>query len=156
MRTMDATALFGRHVDLAALRGRRRGLVRCLFHQPDRRGSLSVDLDRGLFNCFTCGAQGGVKAFAVRVGERAEIWQREPTRPRPELEDSRHGLAMWPLADVVRQRSRAARSLRAHATRLGPAAPGVWLMLGHAARLEREACLGELALDGLLAEGRLP
>jgi hypothetical protein len=153
----DRVQIFERYLDLRPLRGRSRGLVRCVFHHPDRRGSLSVDLDRGLFNCFTCGAQGGVNRFAALVGEPGAraVPPRRPTRARLELEDSWHGVSLWPLADVVRQRWRAAQALRAHATRLGPAAPGVWLLLAHAARFDRESGLAEVALDAILAEGRL-
>ena len=151
---MTTSAVFGRHLDLRPLRGRSRGLVRCVFHHPDRRGSLSVDLARGLFNCFACGARGGYKKFAQLVGEGSPDAAR-PTRARPELEDRWHGVDLWPLADVVHQRWRTARALCVHATRLGPAAPGVWLMLAHAARLERESGLAEAALDVILAEGRL-
>ena len=63
-----AAESFARHLDLAPLRGRRRGSVRCIFHQ-ERTPSLSVDLDRGLFHCFGCGAEGGVRRFRELVGE---------------------------------------------------------------------------------------
>lgn len=36
----------------------RRATGLCPFHK-DRNPSLSMDLDRGLFHCFTCGASGG-------------------------------------------------------------------------------------------------
>ena len=65
---IDALALFERHLDLRPLHGRARGLVRCRFHE-DRTGSLSVDLAQGVFNCFGCGAQGGVRKFRELVGE---------------------------------------------------------------------------------------
>ena len=44
----------------------RRGLVRCRFH-PDRHASLSIDLDRGLFNCFGCGVHGDAIEFEQRI-----------------------------------------------------------------------------------------
>src|SRR5262245_5570956 len=65
--------LFARHLDLAPLRSRRRGLVRCPFHR-DRTPSLSVDLDAAIFNCFGCGAHGGWKRFAELVGETIPAW----------------------------------------------------------------------------------
>jgi hypothetical protein len=66
-----------RHLDLSPLRGRRRGLTFCLFHQHrGRTPSMSVDLDEGLFFCFACGGKGGVKAF------RKLVWETQPT-PRP-------------------------------------------------------------------------
>ena len=66
---IDAAELFARHLDLAPLRGRQRGMVRCRFHE-DRTASLSIDTTRGVFNCFGCGAAGGVYKFAELVGER--------------------------------------------------------------------------------------
>lgn len=64
----DTTALFARYLDLAPLKGRDHGLVRCIFH-PDHDPSLSVDLEAGVFKCFGCGAQGGLREFSQRVGE---------------------------------------------------------------------------------------
>ena len=66
----QAPDLFARHLDLEPLRGRRRGSVRCIFHE-ERTPSLSVDLDRGVFYCFGCGEQGGIRRFAELVGESA-------------------------------------------------------------------------------------
>lgn len=45
-----------------------RGLVLCLFHQ-EKTPSLSIDLEKGVFHCFGCGAEGGVKRFAELLGE---------------------------------------------------------------------------------------
>jgi hypothetical protein len=42
--------------------------VCCLFHQ-EKTPSLSIDLEKGVFYCFGCGASGGVKQFAELVGE---------------------------------------------------------------------------------------
>jgi DNA primase len=33
---------------------------RCLFHSPDRHPSFSVNLDNGLYHCFSCGARGNL------------------------------------------------------------------------------------------------
>lgn len=156
MITAVDVGIFERHLDFRPLRGRRRGLLRCIFHRPDRRGSLSVDLDRGLFNCFACGAQGGLRRFAALVGEKIWINPGPISRARPELEDSRHGVAMWPLSDRVRHCRRIATSLRDRATRLGADAPATWPLLSHAARLERDGHVAEAALAAVLAEGRLP
>lgn len=38
----------------------------CPFHQDDRP-SLSIDLDRGLWLCFACGAKGGINSLARRL-----------------------------------------------------------------------------------------
>jgi len=155
-RRSEFAALLHRHgAVLARVRGSR-GVIPCLFHE-DRHPSLSIDLDRGLFNCFTCGAQGGLRRFAELTGEQQGI---RPLAPRRRLvralEDYRPGVSMWPVADEVRYRARAARALRAYVTRRGPNGPGIWLMLCHAARLERESLIVETALGDLLAEGRLP
>ncbi len=69
-RDNSAESLFARHLDLSALNGRRRGRVRCIFHD-DHDPSLSVDLDKGLFYCFGCGVKGGIKRFAELVRERS-------------------------------------------------------------------------------------
>jgi hypothetical protein len=37
----------------------------CSFHE-DHRPSLSMDLDRGLFHCFACGASGDIVTFVMR------------------------------------------------------------------------------------------
>ncbi len=62
-----------RFLDLLArqgiyLRGSR-GRVKCPFHDGKTDTSLSIDTDKGVFYCFGCGVQGGVKAFAELVGE---------------------------------------------------------------------------------------
>ena len=60
------TDLLARHG--ISMRGPR-GIVRCLFHQ-DKTPSLSIDIERGLFHCFGCGASGGVRKFAELLGEK--------------------------------------------------------------------------------------
>ena len=57
-----------RHLDLRPLRGRARGLVRCIFH-ADSSASLSLDLDKEVFHCFGCGVGGGAWQFAELVGQ---------------------------------------------------------------------------------------
>lgn len=58
--------------DLLARHGitlmRPRGMVRCIFHH-EKTPSLSIDTEQGVFHCFGCGKQGGVKDFALAVGE---------------------------------------------------------------------------------------
>lgn len=59
-----------------------RGRVRCIFH-AEHTPSLSIDVERGLFHCFGCGRGGGVKDFALAVGEHwgtARYSHREQTR----------------------------------------------------------------------------
>jgi len=167
--SLDATVL-ERHVNLAPLRGRRRGLTHCIFHE-DRQPSLSVDLDRGLFNCFACGQQGGIKRFAELVGEPAESSRRrENSRPETEaaraqrevLARERRAAAMraewtpwWLANDHVRRCANAARDARAIATSLGPDHLRTWPLLERAAQVEREGWGIEAELDAILAEGPL-
>lgn len=43
-------------------------LVRCPFHD-DRHASLSIDLERGWWICFACGARGGIQSLATRMNK---------------------------------------------------------------------------------------
>lgn len=162
-------SLFGRHLDLAPLRSRRRGLVRCVFHSPDRRGSLSVDLDRGLFNCFACGASGGLLRFAELVGERATGSPARLTHESPlqearrrilrlaRAQDARRAewLPLWHCSDYVRLCARLVREARHWGTQLGLDDPRTWSLLERAAAVEREGLSVEAELDAILAEGRV-
>jgi len=59
--------LLQRYVSNLTIRGRRVvGL--CPFH-PDRHPSFSADLEKCVWFCFPCNRGGGVKAFAIAVGE---------------------------------------------------------------------------------------
>ncbi len=144
----QAETLFGRHLELSPLRNRRRGLVRCPFHE-DRRPSLSVDLDRGVFHCFACGLGGGARRFAELVGERIERWSRP--RPRPDR------LAPWrPIFDLSHF-SKKCRDLvdrlRREATRLGPT-ERAWDLLAEAVKFETTAWVAEAEADQMIAEMR--
>lgn len=161
----DPLALFERHLDLRPLRGRARGLVRCRFHE-DTRPSLSVDVEQGLFHCFGCGAQGGVKAFLELVGEAQPDRDRRPAEPVAWLD-----LALPIALDRMRRYGRWAPwfysngmvwlhhhtvdEARRAAVTLGEDHPRTWILLELAARAEREAHLMEMDLDALLAGGRL-
>jgi hypothetical protein len=148
--------IFARHLDLTLLRGRRRGRVRCIFHQ-DRTASLSVDLDAGLFHCFGCGAQGGVLAFAVLVGERVP--------PAPEIEPTPWAVAMqiaraqpWyrPAVRDVYAISDWIRRTRREVARLRDLPDVGWEMLAAVADLETTANAAEAELDAIYATGPLP
>lgn len=169
--SLDATVL-ERHLDVTPLRGRRRGLVRCIFGgHPDRRPSLSVDLDRGVFNCFTCGEQGGLKRFAELVGERRESRpslrrvspETEAARARREVlaQDRRDAAKRlewlpWQLGnDHIRRCAKAAHEARRIATRLGPDDLRTWPLLERAAQVEREGLTLEAEYDAILAEGSI-
>ena len=167
--SLDRTVL-ERHVNLAPLRGRRRGLTHCLFHE-DRHPSLSVDLDRGLFNCFSCGRQGGLTHFAELVGEPVGFSRRrENARPETEAARARRevlardrratakrveALPWWFANDHIRRCWNAARDARRIATQLGPEDSRTWPLLERAARVEREGFTIEAELDAILAEGAI-
>jgi hypothetical protein len=59
--------LLERHVSKLVIRGRKAAGL-CPFH-PDRSPSFSADLDKGVWYCFPCHRGGGVKDFALAVGE---------------------------------------------------------------------------------------
>ena len=159
---MSSRELFGRHLDLAPLRHRHRGVVVCIFHK-DRTPSLSVDIEAGVFNCFGCGAQGGVKRFAELVGER-------PARARANFVDNIHDDVPVALRDEQRRQrrmttwadlsatmralyalERLVEAARTHATE---SVPG-WELLGDAAEVETFVAAETAALEGLLAAGRV-
>lgn len=172
MNTADARALFGRYLNLAPLRHRHRGVVVCIFHR-DKTPSLSVDVAAGVFNCFGCGAKGGVRRFAPLVGELAVIRGTArvsaPSFARPqesELQQARRRvmeeerrrqirMADWgPLLSSMawlRAMERLVAAVRADAddTEAG------WAALDDAATLERFVAAKTAELEGLLAAGRV-
>jgi len=164
----DTLALFERHLDLRPLHGRSRGLVRCRFHE-DRTGSLSVDVAQGLFNCFGCGAQGGVRRFRELVGESGSPQRERGSREsewikawrqavrRGQREYARRGEWLpWLVANgTVRVMTKAVDRARQTATALGPDHPRTWRILDAAAAVEQRAFNAEAQLDRLLEEGRL-
>lgn len=159
-RAPDAAELFARHLDLSPLRHRPRGVVKCIFHR-DRTASLSVDLDRGVFHCFGCGEQGGVKRFAELVGER-------PPRARADFVDNAHDVPvalrderrrqgrMTTWADLsatmraLHALERLVEAARTHATESVQA----WEILADAAEVETFAAAETAALEGLGCSAR--
>jgi CHC2 zinc finger len=163
----DPVMLFGCYLDLAPLRHHRHGLVRCIFHE-DRTGSLSIDLDKGVFHCFGCGAQGGMRDFAIRVGEARDDHARPMPQPgaSPKLtafaealrrdREQTARMAKWaPVfrrADVIRAFERVVDTLRARATAAGPDGPTTLDMLERAARIERAVGLLDMDVDAARRE----
>jgi hypothetical protein len=164
---MSAADLFARHLDLKPLRGRSRGVVKCRFHH-DRTASLSIDLGRGLFHCFGCGEQGGVRRFAELVGER-DVMPRITRAIESPLQQARRAVAIrarregeraaewadwnW-CADFVRRSLQAVDQVRQLATVLGPDPPRIWPELEHAARMESFALAVDSELLAILAAER--
>lgn len=154
---MDAS-IFGRHLDLDPLGGRHRGLVRCRFHQDDT-ASLSVDLERGLFHCFGCGQQGGLKRFAALVGELDPAPSPEPPTTEPPtvwLEAMRLAkrqpwrrpgvLDVYAISDFIRRERQRLATIRRAATDTDAG----WESLGAAADAERYVNSVEGELDAML------
>jgi len=162
-----AVSVFERHLDLAPLRSRRRGLVFCIFHDDRRRPSLSVDLERGLFNCFACGAQGGIRRFAELVGETVAApkcrpespWQEAMRRAAQTARRQAERMAGWEdwnrCADFIRWSVRLVDQVRRDITTLGLDHPRTWPALERAARVELQARRIDAELDAILSSGRV-
>lgn len=165
---MTAAELFGRYVDLSPLRGKLRGKVRCIFHQPDRTPSLSIDLECGLFYCFSCLVGGGLRRFAELAGAALDdnYGRPEPRgRTRSLLQEARTGALrearrqpwarpgvheLYRVSDWTRLIRRRIDHVRRAATAAGPTA-AVWRILALAAEMERDLEGVEAGLDELLA-----
>lgn len=169
---MTPDELFGRYLDLAPLRGKLKGTVRCIFGHPDRTPSLSIDLKRGLFHCFGCGVDGGLKRFADLVGE--PFGERRPAnsqrRARSPLDEAhaavlcearrqpwaRPGVQeLFTAADWIRARRRLIDRVRRAATEAGPT-EAAWEALAAATAEERRVSGVEAAVDELAALLRTP
>lgn len=154
----EAAALFERHLDLRPLGRRTRGLVRCPFHD-DYTPSLSVDIRVGVFHCFGCGVEGGVRKFAELVGERQPAAIRPRREPRDPLFAARVRVfemarrqpwvawqQRYAAADTVRTRLRDVDRMRKAATAWGDTGPA-WELLALAAAIETEVLALEHAVD---------
>ena len=161
-RRSEFADLLHRHgAVLARMRGSR-GVIPCLFHE-DRHPSLSLDLDRAIFNCFACGARGGVLDLRRLLGEDRLRRPQTPAQQRlrehagrRRAAEARWGdvLPLWRASDGVRHRRRAAASLRTLATRWRAEHPACWPALAAAARVETAAAQCEIALDATLVSER--
>jgi hypothetical protein len=151
-------------VDLTRLRGRR-GVVRCIFHE-DRHPSLSLDLDRGLFHCFSCGEGGGLRRLREILGEvaspapspresplrraRRAIFGREAAVAQRHVEWT----PWWNVNAHIHRCTVAVEQAHTVATQLGPDDARTWPLLERAARVEADSLALEAELD-TLAVGRL-
>jgi len=167
-RTREAETLFSRHLDLRPLGRRRRGNVRCRFH-PDRTASLSVDLTKGVFNCFGCGEHGGLVRFAELVGERQPrsiaVFPRRGESPldtarREILREARSqpwasegARLLYDISDWIRLTRRKVHELRRFAEQQDSAECDE--ILGRAALIETFAHAIEAELDDVLSTGRI-
>jgi hypothetical protein len=138
-----------------------------VFHQ-DQTPSLSIDIDRGLFNCFACGAKGGARKFAELVGDG--VTAPPPARPAPPetplarmrreaLELARHQpwlrpgvVDLYREADLLRAGYRLVAEARAIATASGISDAG-FDVLSSAARLETDMVNAENDLDDIIRRG---
>jgi hypothetical protein len=139
--------------------------VRCVFHH-DQRPSLSIDIDRGLFNCFACVAKGGARKFAELVGESGPATPPPSRRETPVVRMRREAIALaqrqswsrpgvtdlYRLADLMRAGYRRAAETRTAAQAAGPAAAD-WNALARAARAETTMLAYEHELDEIIRAG---
>ncbi|MGH7390788.1 MAG: CHC2 zinc finger domain-containing protein [Candidatus Rokuibacteriota bacterium] len=155
--------IVGHHADLSPLRDRRRGMIRCPFHR-DRTPSFSVDLDRGVFHCFGCGVEGGVKRFAELVGDVARLQDRgTPGGARPSPAILREARAQpWAREGVVELYQvstamcaawRRVQRARDEAMRRGPSS-AAWSLLAEASARETRLLALELEYDDAQAIAR--
>jgi len=158
------TVLCERHLDLRPLRGRSRGLVRCIFHD-DSSESLSIDLTRGLFHCFGCDIGGGVRRFAELVGDGSlPAAENRMVPPRDWLEEARaiayveglrHRQRLEPYRDYIaacdalRHLWRSIQIARAHTSQLDPDSEETWERLHAIASAEAIFAAAEAELDDL-------
>ena len=161
----NPVALFSQYLDLTPLGSRRRGLVRCIFH-GEKTASLSVDLDAGIFHCFGCAAEGGVRRFLELVGERPAGDHHRPHSPESELQRARRlamqderrrqaRMAEWShflrAMPWLRSMERLVASVRATA----PDTEAGWAALEDAATLERFIDERSAEIERILASGRV-
>lgn len=162
---MNGRDLFSRHLDLSRVRGSR-GVVPCIFHK-DPTPSLSVDLDRGLFNCFGCGMKGGVRRFAEFVGELPAAVSRREVAPgeselqrarRRVMEDERRRQARmaewWPYLRGMAWMHRQERAIQTVRATAADDEAG-WSALDDAATLERYVESKTAEIEAILAVGRV-
>jgi CHC2 zinc finger len=164
----DARVLFNNYLDLSPLRGRPRGVVRCIFHR-DKTASLSVDVDKGVFHCFGCAQQGGLRRFAQLVGEVTAAPSRRPSPNESPLEEAQRLLRYeqrrqermehWAeLCSTMRELlclERLISRARDHATALGPDSDRAWELLADAAVVQSFVDSVTSDIEGLLAAGRV-
>jgi DNA primase len=70
-RKLNYYRLFGDYLEGLTLT-RYQSLVKCIFH-TDKNASLSVNTEKGIFNCFSCGTKGNHWDFLKFVEPEANI-----------------------------------------------------------------------------------
>lgn len=66
LERLDKAAFYAEHIPSLKVNGRPEALGLCPFHD-DHNPSLSVNVDSGLFRCFSCNAKGDIFTFYQRV-----------------------------------------------------------------------------------------
>lgn len=65
--------------------------ISCPFHSPDKNPSCEVNLDAGMFHCFSCGEKGGYVKMAKQLGvkkpERSDDKTPAPAETATEAEN---------------------------------------------------------------------
>jgi hypothetical protein len=165
-------------VGRGAVRHGRHLRFRCVAH-ADRRPSADYESERGVWVCRSCGAGGGVRDLARRLGidpggRTSQARGRRPRIPAPPrgitrrtwgpawfqiLEQARredHRLApyreIFQLSDWLRRRYQLVADAHRVAAALGDADPRAWRLLARAARVQTTAEAIASELDGV---GRL-
>src|SRR5262249_2413424 len=80
-----------KHLARLHIRGHR-GTSLCPFH-AETTPSFSIDFEKGVFHCFSCGTGGGVKDFVHLVGEEWIFTKSEANTPALRKERARLAIA---------------------------------------------------------------
>ena len=127
---------------------------------------MSVDVDKGVFHCFGCAEQGGVRRFAQLVGEldatpapQGRPWKSELQQARRRVMDAERWrqmrMAEWgPLLHAMAWLRTMERLVGVGPRRRQDSGAG-WAALDDAAVLERFVDTKSAEIEGLLAAGRV-
>lgn len=112
-RAANLADLVGRYSD-RVIRSGSGWMARCPFHD-DKNPSMSLDVERGLYNCFGCGEKGNIFNFIMKMeglvfpeavkrvaelsGGRATADEKGPPRPRPHVDSGKASEVFKRFAD---------------------------------------------------------